>query len=145
MKKTGFRHSIIVSICALLLLTAAAISISGCAGSQREKSAGANGTMNIDFREDGMIRNGTESETYQVEDGQKGILSIHVSRVSGRLDIDVYPIDNTGRPNYTGRDLDCASFDVIVDEPGEYKVCFTADEFVGEYGINWRTEENTDK
>ena len=92
-----------------------------------------------------MIRNGTESETYQVEEGQKGILSIHVSRVSGRLDIDVYPIDNTGRPNYTGRDLDCASFDVIVDEPGEYKVCFTAAEFVGEYGINWRTEENTDK
>ena len=48
-------------------------------------------------------------------------------------------------PNYTGRDLDSASFDVIVEEPGEYQVCFTATEFVGDYGISWRTEDNTDK
>ena len=41
---------------------------------------------------------------------------------------------------YTGRDLDSASFDVIVEEAGEYKVCFTAREFVGDYEINWTTE-----
>ena len=48
-------------------------------------------------------------------------------------------------PNYTGRDLDSASFDVIVEEPGEYHVCFTAVEFVGDYGTRWKTEDNTDR
>ena len=92
-----------------------------------------------------MIRNGTEYDTYQVEEGQKGIISMRVSRESGRLDIDVYPVDSKDTPNYTGRDLDSSSFDVIVKEPGEYQVCFTATEFIGDYGISWRTEDNTDQ
>ena len=58
---------------------------------------------------------------------------------------DVYPVDNKDKPNYSGRDLDSASFAVIVEEPGAYQVCFTATEFAGDYGISWRTEDNTDK
>ena len=145
MKKTGTRRSGIVSVCALLLLAAIAISVTACTNGKRDDQTAARGTMDIDFGEDGMIRNGTEYETYQVEEGQKGILSIRVSRVSGRLDIDVYPVDGKDKPDYTGRDLDSASFDVIVEEPGEYKVCFTADKFVGDYGVSWRTEGNTGK
>ena len=30
-------------------------------------------------------------------------------------------------------------------KPGEYEVCFTATEFVGDYKINVRTEDNSDK
>ena len=101
--------------------------------------------MNIDFGEDGMIRNGTEYHTYQVEEGQKGILSFRISRITGKLDIDVYRVDGKNNPDYTGRDLDLSSFDVILDNPGEYQVCFSADEFVGDYGINWRTEDYTEK
>lgn len=48
-------------------------------------------------------------------------------------------------PDYTGRDLDSATFDVIVEEPGEYEVCFTATEFVDDYGTSSRTEDDTDK
>ena len=92
-----------------------------------------------------MIRNGTEYDTYQVEGGQKGVISIRVSKESGRLDIDVYPVDSKDTPNYTGRDLDSASFDVIVEEPGEYRVCLATTEFVGDCEISWRTEDNTDK
>ncbi|MDD5919304.1 MAG: hypothetical protein PUD73_09490 [bacterium] len=145
MKKTGNKHSSIVSICALFLLTAIAISITACTNGKRDKYADANGTMNIDIGEDGMIRNGTEYDTYQVEEGKKGIISIRISKESGRLDIDIYPADSKDTPNYTGRDLDSASFDVIVEEPGAYKVCFTAAEFVGDYGIEWRTEDSSDK
>ena len=141
MKKTGTKHASIVSICVLFLLVATAILITACANGKREDHVDANGTMNIDFGEDGMIRNGTAYDTYQVEEGQKGIISIRVSKISGRLDIDVYQVDSKDTPNYTGRDLDSASFDVIVEEPGEYKVCFTATEFVGDYEINWRTED----
>ena len=142
MKRTNHKHAKIISLC---LIVVSVISITACTNSNRDVSTDTNGTMSIDFGEDGMIRNGTEYDTYQVEKGQKGIISVRVSRESVRLDIDVYPTDSKNEPNYTGRDLDSASFDVIVEEPGEYQVCFTATEFVGDYGISWRTEDNTDK
>ena len=142
MKKKNRVYAGIISLC---LLAAAVISITACSNGKRANYADANKTMNIDFGKDGMIRNGTEHYTYQVEEGQKGIISICVSKVSGRLGIDVYPADAKDKPNYTGRDLDSASFDVIVEESGEYKVCFTAAEFAGDYGVNWRIEDNTDK
>lgn len=142
MKKKVHKHTRIICLC---LLVAAVILLPACTNGKPDNRDDAKGTMNIDFGEDGMLRNGTEYCTYQVEEGQKGILSIRISKVSGRLDIDVYPIDNKDKPNYIGRDLDSASFDVIVEVPGEYKVCFTATEFVGDYGISWRTEDNTDK
>ena len=106
MKKPGTKNSSIVSICALFLLAAIAISITVCTNGKRNDHADVNGTMNIDFGEDGMIRNGTEYDIYQVEEGQKGIISIRVSKVSGRLDIDIYPVDSRDMPNYTGRNLD---------------------------------------
>ena len=134
-----------VRILALCLLIAAVLSITACTNNKKDSNADMNGTMNIDFGENGMIRNGTEYYTYQVKEGQKGIISIRISRVSGRLDIHIYPVDNPERPNYTGRDLDSASFDVIVEEPGEYQVCFTAAAFAGDYGITWRTEDAAGK
>ena len=142
MKKTNHKYARIISLC---LLFVAVILLTACTNGKPDNRDDAKGTMNIDFGENGMIRNGTEYDTYQVKEGQKGIISIRVSKESGRLDIDVYPVDNKDKPNYTGRDLDSASFDVIVEEPGEYKVCFTATEFVGDYGNSWRTEDNTDK
>ena len=142
MKKTNRKHTRIIPLC---LLAAAVISITACTSNNRDHSADTNGMMNIDFREDRMIRNGTEYDAYQVEEGQKGIISIRVSRESGRLDIDIYPVDNKDTPNYIGRDLDSASFDVIVEGPSEYQVCFTATEFVGDYEISWRAEDNTGK
>ncbi len=138
MEKTSRRHA---GVIAFGLLLSAVLSVTACANGKRGQDAGVSGTMNIDLREDGMLRNGTECDTYQVEEGQKGIISICISRVSGQLDIDVYPVDCKDQPNYTGRDLDSASFDVIVEEPGAYQVCFTATEFVGDYGINWKTED----
>ena len=134
-----------VRILTLCLLVAAVISITACTNNKKDSNADMHGMMNVDFGENGMIRNGTEYDIYQVEEGQKGIISIRVAKVSGRLDIDVYPVDNKDTPNYIGRDLDSASFDVILEEPGEYQVCFTADEFVGEYGTGWRTKDNKDK
>ena len=138
MKKMNHKYARIISLC---LLIAAVISITACTNGKPDHRDDANGTMNIIFGEDGMVRNGTEYRTYQVEEGQKGIISIRVSKVSGRLDIDVYPVDSKDDLEYTGRDLDSASFDVIVEQPGEYTVCFTATAFVGDYGVNWRTED----
>ncbi|MGN1347422.1 MAG: hypothetical protein ACI4VI_00635 [Acutalibacteraceae bacterium] len=142
MKKAKRKHTRIISLC---LLVVAVILITSCTDSNRSHSTDTNETMNIDFGENGMIRNGTEYRTYQVEEGQKGIISIRISKVSGRLDIDIYQVGGEDKPNYTGRDLDSASFDVIAEEPGEYKVRLMATEFVGEYEINLRTEDISDK
>lgn len=145
MKKTGTKHAGIVSICALLLLAAIVMSVTACANDNKDHHTETNETMNISIGEDGTIRNGTEYYTYRVEEGQNGIVSIRVAGESGRLDIDVYPTDSKDRPEYTGRDLDSASFDVILTAPGEYKVRITATDFVGDYEINWKTEDNTVK
>lgn len=142
MKKMKQKYARMIPLC---LLIAAVISLTACTNGMPDNRDDENGTMNIDFGEDGMIRNGTEYYTYHVEEGQKGIISIRIARVSGRLDIDVYPVGSKDKSNYTGRNLDSASFDVIVEEPGEYKVRFTATRFVGDYGVNLRTEDNTDK
>ncbi|MDD6032359.1 MAG: hypothetical protein PUC47_02570 [Oscillospiraceae bacterium] len=115
-----------------------------CTNGRRDHDTDVNAAMTIDFGENGMIRSGTEHATFQVEEGQKGILSFDISRVSGRLDIDVCRLGKEDDPDYTGRELDSASFDVIVEHPGEYKVCFTAAEFVGDYEISWKAEENVD-
>ena len=129
----------IISFCVLCLFASMVISITACTNGNQE--ADKNGTMNIDFGENGVIRNGTEYASYLLEKGQKGIISIDISKVSGRLDLDIYPAEDKEKPEYTGRDLDSASFDVVVEKSGEYMVCFTAADFVGEYGISWRTEE----
>ena len=142
MKKMNHKYARIISLC---LLIAAVISITACTNGKPDHRDDANGTMNIIFGEDGMVRNGTEYRTYQAEEGQRGIISIRISRKSGRLDLNIYLAGCEDAPEYTGRELDSTSFDVIVEEPGEYQVCFAATEFVGDYGISWRTEDNTDK
>lgn len=97
--------------------------------------------MTIDIGEDGLIRNGTEYYTYKVEQGYEGIVSISIYKKSGVIDIDIYPTNRKDDTQYKGRDLDSATFSVILSETGEYKVLITAKDFVGDYKIGWKTEE----
>ena len=99
------------------------------------------GNMNITYGEDGIIRNGTEYYTYQVEDGYSGVVSVCIAKKAGRIDIDIYPTDCKDNTNYKGRDLDSTAFSVILSETGEYKVRISAKKFVGEYEISWEIEE----
>ena len=99
------------------------------------------GNMNITYGEDGIIRNGTEYYTYQVEDGYSGVVSVCIAKKAGRIDIDIYPTDCKDNANYKGRDLDSAAFSVVLSEMGEYKVRISAEKFVGDYEISWKIEE----
>lgn len=137
MKKRASVH--LLCVCCVLL----ACLLTGCARSSRP-AGDEQGRMNIDFTEGGMLRNGTAYNTYQVEAGQRGVISLRIDRKAGRIDVDVYPAIRRDAPAYTGRDLDTAAFDVILSEPGEYKVVITAADFVGDYGITWRTEDAAD-
>ena len=97
--------------------------------------------MEIITGSDGPVRNGTEYFSYRVENGFTGVVSVVISKKSGRLDLDVYPADQSGESEYKGRDLDSASFSVILNKPGDYKVRVFAKNFVGDYEISWKTEQ----
>ena len=99
------------------------------------------GNMNITYGEDGIIRNGTEYYTYQVDDGYSGVVSVCIAKKAGRIDIDIYPTDCKDDTNYKGRDLDSTAFSVVLGETNEYKVRITVKDFVGKYEISWKTEE----
>lgn len=108
--------------------------LAGCARGKKTPAS-----MNIDTKDGKTIRTGTEVYTYQLEAGQTGILSVRVARESGRLDLDIYPTGGEDEAEYTGRDMDNAAFNVTLKSAGEYTVRFTADQFIGEYGIEWKT------
>lgn len=130
---------------ALCFMLVAVCFLAACSGNDEHDNNDEKGNMNIDFGDDGMIRNGTEYFTYQVEENQEGTVSINISKKSGCLDIDIYSVSDKENPEYTGRNLDSTSFDVILNEPGEYKVRITAEEYVGDYGISWRCDKNVQK
>lgn len=133
MKKHASAH--LLCVCCVLLVCL----LSGCA--RGAKQAGdEQGHMKIDVTQGGMLRNGTAYDTYQVAAGQRGVVSLRIDRESGRIDVDIFPTLRRDAPAYTGRDLDATAFDVILSEPGEYKVCITATDFVGDDSIAWRTE-----
>lgn len=127
-----------IPIC-VLIIAGVLLSLAGC-GEIRKDPSGERGGMKVDLTEKGMVRNGTEYRTFQVEEGRRGIVSVRISRQSGALDLDIYPTDDPKESKYTGRSLDSASFSVILEERGEYKVCVTAKDYLGDYEIDWKTE-----
>ncbi len=137
-QKSSFFFKTVTTIVLIIISAVAAACTSG-----NDNISDERGNMNIDFGENGIIRNGTEYYSYQVEANYRGVISIIITKDSGRIDLDIYPTDRTFDTEYTGRDLNSASFSVILDEPGEYTVKITAEEFVGDYIITWKTEEIT--
>lgn len=128
---------------AVCLLLVTVLLLSGCSHGEQGADIGGGGTMNIRSTDAGILRSGTEYRTYQVEEGQRGILSVGITRESGGLDLDIYPADRKEDTAYTGRNLESAEFEVILSEPGEYKVRVTVKSFLGDYGFNWRTEDTS--
>ena len=57
-------------LCALCLFFAVILPVSGCADGKN--GADNKGKMNINISEDGAIYNGTQINSYHVEDGKKG-------------------------------------------------------------------------
>lgn len=124
-----------IIIAILILMTLVTVSCSSNKAKTYEKAV-----MEIDITSKGKIYNGTSYYTYQVEEGQEGIVTIKVERVSGTIDVDICPVSNPEKSEYKGRGLDSTSFDVILSEKGEYKVTINANNFIGDYGISWRTK-----
>ena len=121
------------------------VSFAACVTDNRDSISDEGGTMNIEIGENGVIRNGTEHYTYRVEEGYQGVVSVNISKKSGRIDLDIYPTDRKEETEYKGRELDSSAFSVILTKSGEYKIRITAKDFVGDYGISWKTEETEEK
>ena len=131
-----FALAVIATAFILFLATANA----ACANGDDAIFSDETDNMEIITGADGPVRNGTEYFSYRVENGFTGVVSVVISKKSGRLDLDVYPTDRPDDAEYRGRDLCDSSFSVILTEPGEYAVRVTADGFVGDYRIGWKTE-----
>ena len=127
-------------VAVLLLVALTAISVAACTNNGGNDTD-ERGSMKIEFGKDGIIRNGTEYYTYQVENGSIGVVSVCIAKKAGRIDIDIYPTDCKDNTNYQGRDLDSTAFSVVLSEAGEYKVRISAEKFVGDYEISWKIEE----
>ena len=126
-----FAFTIILSLCL--------IPFAACAGADKA-GGGTDGNMNVEIGENGVVRNGTAYETYSVENGYRGVISIVISKISGIIDIDVYHSGDESDSEYKGRDLGDADFSVILGKPDEYKVRVTLKDFVGEYEIRFTRE-----
>ncbi len=138
MKKQKVISAVLRIIAAAVLTVICSTSFCAC---QPDVTSDEIGNMTVDLGENGAIRNGTEYYTYRVETGYKGVVSVTISKKSGRFDLDIYPTDRKDDKEYSGRELDSTSFSVILSEPGEYKVRVTAKDFVGGYEIDWKTEK----
>lgn len=139
-EKMKIKKILYAVLAAIALIIYAMVSFTACTIGDNTISD-EQGNMKITFGEDGMIRNGTEYFTYQVENGSIGIVSVCIAKKAGRIDMEIYPTDCKDNTNYKGRDLDSATFSVVLSETNEYKVRITVKDFVGEYEISWKTEE----
>ena len=126
---------------ATALILILATTNAACANGDDSLFYGETDTMQTVTGADGTIRNGTEYFTYRVEPGFTGVVSVVISKKSGRLDMDVYPADRIVDSEYKGRELGSATFSVILSKPGDYKVRVFAKNFVGDYEISLKTEQ----
>ena len=123
-----------------LLITLSLPLLTGCTKDDKNSSSKEETSMVVNVGKDGTIKSGVEYFTYQLDEGYKGIISINIHKKSGKIDLDIYPTNSKEEYKYKGRDLDSASFDVIVDEPGEYKIKITLNQFIGDYLVKWSEE-----
>lgn len=126
----------------LFIAVACVITLCSCNAKPSENEETTAG-MVIDINDGKTIRNGTETLTYQVEEGQTGKLVINLSKTSGKIDI---VVTNTSRPDtpvYTHYDAGDCTDEVMLYDVGEYLVVITATDFEGDYAFDWSHIEET--
>lgn len=123
-----------------LLITLSLLMVVGCTKDDKNSSSKEETSMVVNVGKDGTIKSGVEYFTYQLDEGYKGIISINIHKKSGKIDLDIYPTNSKEEYKYKGRDLDSASFKVIIDESGEYKIKITLNQFIGDYLVKWSEE-----
>lgn len=134
-KRLSFKNRILY-----LLITLSLPLLAGCTKDDKNSSSKEETSMVVNVGKDGTIKSGVEYFTYQLDEGYKGTISINIYKNSGKIDLDIYLANSKEEYKYKGRDLDSASFDVIVDEPGEYKIKITLNQFIGDYLVKWSEE-----
>lgn len=123
-----------------LLITLSLLMVVGCTNENKNNPFKEETSMVVNVGKDGTIKSGVEYFTYQLDEGYKGIISINIRKKSGKIDLDIYLANSKEEYKYKGRDLDSASFKVIIDEPGEYKIKITLNQFIGDYLVKWSEE-----
>ena len=133
-----------VSLAAALLWAAMILPlVNGCGSSAKQSAPQNDPHMNIDIKDGTSVYNGTEQRCYPLEAGQNGELEVSVQRKSGSLNLSVFSIEDTDASYYRGTDLQDCSFSVSV--PASCTVWIEAEQFVGNFQLNWSVIETRDR
>gem|GEM_PF-5034565 len=98
-------------------------------------------SMTVNVEADGnTVYNGSEQLFYEVLPGQKAVVRIKVTCTGGSIAFFVHERENESAYAYRGTVTESCEFDVIIEEPSQYRIYITADDFHGSYGVNWQTE-----
>lgn len=125
----------IKNLAMVLLLAFSLCILNGCEAKEQQPK------MNVNLTEDGScIYDGEMQYFYQVQEGEKGIAHISVTAVQGSIRFDIHEKDNERNQKYCGTITESCEFDVVLDEANEYRIYVKADQFQGEYKIDWKTE-----
>ena len=96
--------------------------------------------MNIDYNNGVLVRDGVEYKTYQLNEGETGLITIKINKTSGKINIDVYNVNNKNKPDYSGRNIELDYFTVKVSDLGEYNVRIECFSFIGDYEISFKID-----
>lgn len=129
---------VIIFICALMLF---------CACESEKENDRPVMNINIETRSDGTsytVYDGSRQYCYQIEEGEGGDFRMEIVVGEGSIDAVIYEINDKDNPIYRGTDMPTSEFTVHSDKPGDYRILFTAHEFVGDFNCNFSktTSEN---
>lgn len=118
-------------VMAVCVLCAAAMLLAGCRYQERHPK------MEVNVVDDKVVYDGTEQYFYEVETGTVGTLKVKVLKYDGELALKVFATEDRSQVAYKGNDIPTSDFEVILSEPGKYKVWVEAKKFKGSYGFDF--------
>ena len=86
-------------------------------------------------------RDGTEIRTVEVKD-QPLAITFAINRISGSIDVLVYPENDSSNYVFEGQDIDFNNFAVTLSEAGKYEIKITCHNLVGDYTMSNHLEKN---
>lgn len=110
--------------------------------------------MDIDMLEgaDGetyMRYNGTEQGCFQVEEDKPCTVGLYIKTREGHMNVYIAKNGDQSQAIYDKKDITSEDTTIEVTEPGDYKIMFEAENFVGDhsYSLSFGStgEENTDE
>jgi len=123
-----------------IFLLSAIFAISGCSA-DHHMSEEKEPAMSVNVNPDGStVYNGSEQLFYEVREGQKAVVHFKIDTKQGSIAFDIQEKENENAHQYRGTVTESCEFDIVIEEPNQYRIYITANDFHGTYLVDWKTE-----